>query len=422
LSAAGESALARNDLPAAVKLLVRATTLQEAGGEPRLDLRVELGAALFHVGQGTEGLAVLDEALAAASAAEQPALEWRARLERDYIVGETEPTARSVQEVLHTAEQAVLALEGVGENRALARAWLSVATGRFWLGKHENSLEASERAIEYARRAGDRQREARALRVHMMALWSGLSPAAEAARSCKEIAASSDNKEVVACALQNLGALLAMQGEFDEARHLVDRSLAIYKELGLTIRVGITLALFSAAVHVLRGDLAAAERDHRQGITLLESAGEKSARSTMVGFLAGTLYGLGRYSEAERQADLAEQLTAVDDWDVHTRILCVRAKLFARRGEYERAKQAIEEVIRQADATDDIEARGYHRMDKAEVLLLAGKPDPAAACLEEAIDLLERKGNVVLAGKARAQLADIHVSRESGPTHDRVST
>lgn len=421
LGAAGESALARNDLPAAVNLLARATALLEAGGRSCLDWRVDLGAALFHVGQGARALMVLDEALVAAGATGQPALEWRAKLERNYVVSQLEPGALSVEEGLHAAEQAVLALEGLGDERALARAWLSVTQGRFWLGKHQGALEASERAVAHARQVRDRQAETSALRVRCMALWSGLTPAAEAASKCEEIAANAENKEVVACALQNLAGLRAMLGQFEGARRLVDQSLSIYEELGLTVRVAITMGLFSAAVHGLAGDPSAAERDQLKAIAVLESSGEKAARSTIMACFAGTLHDLGRYSEAERQADLSLAIAGEDDYDAHNRVSVVRAKLAARRGEHDLAGEAIEEVVRQADATDDIEARGYHRMDKAEVLLLAGKPSSAAACLEEAIDLLERKGNVVLAAKARSQLTDIDVSRGSGPTQERAT-
>ncbi|MGH7336953.1 MAG: EF-Tu/IF-2/RF-3 family GTPase, partial [Myxococcota bacterium] len=66
LSAAAGHALARNDLPAAVNLLMRATSLYEAGGRPRLDLLVDLGAddgqldfpVVF--ASAKEGTAVLD--------------------------------------------------------------------------------------------------------------------------------------------------------------------------------------------------------------------------------------------------------------------------------------------------------------------------------------------------------------------------
>ena len=43
----------------------------------------------------------------------------------------------------------------------------------------------------------------------------------------------------------------------------------------------------------------------------------------------------------------------------------------------------------------------------AEVLRLAGRAGEAAAALEEAIELYERKGNVVSAAKARAALDDL---------------
>ncbi|MGH2801361.1 MAG: hypothetical protein ACRDM0_27550 [Thermoleophilaceae bacterium] len=179
LSAAAGQALARNDLPAAVNLLKRATSLHEAGGRPRLDLLVDVGAALFQLGEGREALAVLDEVIEGARAADEPALEWRARLERDYVVNHLEPDVLSAEEGLHAAEHAIRALERLGDHRALARAWRSVTQFRFWLGKIESSLDASERALDYARRVGDRQAEIWTLRTRIMALWTGPMPAAE---------------------------------------------------------------------------------------------------------------------------------------------------------------------------------------------------------------------------------------------------
>ena len=198
-----------------------------------------------------------------------------------------------------------------------------------------------------------------------------------------------------------------MQGEAEEARHLIDRSLAIHEELGLTFRRAVTLGFFSAGAHKMAGDLVAAERDLRLAIELLEATGDKGVRSTVTAFLAGTLYALGRYSEAERQVDLAEQLAGTDDWVSHSGLGSLRAKILALHGELERAKEAAEEAIRIAEASDDIDSRGCLWMDKAEVLSLAGDPMGAASCLELAIDLLEQKGNVVTAGKARARLGEL---------------
>jgi hypothetical protein len=57
-----------------------------------------------------------------------------------------------------------------------------------------------------------------------MALWSGPTPAAEAAHGCEEIVAEAWTQEVPASALENLGALRAMQGELEEARRIIDRA------------------------------------------------------------------------------------------------------------------------------------------------------------------------------------------------------
>jgi tetratricopeptide (TPR) repeat protein len=395
-------------LPAAVNLLTRATFLHEAGGRPRLDLLVDLGAALFPLGEGPKAVAVLDEALEAARAAGEAALEWRARLERDYVISHLEPDLLSVEEGLRTSERAVQALERLGDHRALARAWRSVTQHRFWLGKIESSLESSERALDYARRVGDRQGEIWTLRIRIMALWTGPTPAAEAARGCEEILAAAENEEVVACALENLGGLRAMQGRSEEARRLVDSSAAIYEELGLTMRRAFSIGIHRTEVHALSGDLAAAEHDLRNAIVLFESIGDKATRALATAWLAGTLYAVGRYSEAERHVEMGEELATVDDYAANSKLRSVQARIMARSGDFEHAKAAAEEAVTIADVTDDLDSRGALWMDKAEVLQLAGDPEGAASSLERAIELLEQKGNIVLAGRARAKLRELH--------------
>jgi tetratricopeptide (TPR) repeat protein len=412
LGAAGESALARNDLSAAVNLLTRATALHEAGAPRRLDLLIELGAAMFPFGDARQALAVLDEALEQASAAREPALEWRARLERNYVVTMLEPSVLSNEAELRTAEEAIRALEGLGDDRALARAWRSVTQGRFWLGRNESSLEASEHALDYARRAGDRQVEVWALRSRAMALCSGPRPAAEAAKGCEEIIAAAENEEITACALENLGTLRAIQGRAEEARQLIDRALAIYRELGLVFRQAVTLGFYRAHANELAGDFLAAERDYRCAIDFLESIGDKSARSTVAARLAGTLYALGRYAEAEQQVNLAEQLASIDDLETMQQAWSVRAKLLARQGELERGKAAAEKALGIAESTDDLNGRGRMWMDKAEVLSLAAEPVVAASCLERGIELFEQKGNVVTARHARHHLNELAVAEE----------
>jgi class 3 adenylate cyclase/tetratricopeptide (TPR) repeat protein len=407
LGAAGQSALARNDLPAAVNLLTRASALYEDESPPRLDLLVDLGAALFQLGEGQRALVVLAEAVDAAGAVGESALEWRAKLERNYVLGQVEGNTISTEEELREAEHAVLALEELGDDRALAKAWRMVTQTRFWLGRHQSSLEASERALEFARRTGDRYEEVRVLRVRGMALWSGPTPVPEAAQGCEEILARAWTQEITASALENLGALRAMQGEVEEGRRLIDRSRAIYEELGLTYRFALNLAIYSAGLHNLMGDNNAAEDDLRHAIDLLKSIGETGAQSTAISLLASTLYELARYSEAEQHADLAEELSAIDDQATLKEVWAVRAKILARKGEFEQARAAADEAVKIAETTDDPESRGYMRMEKAEVLSLTGDPQGAASCLKQALELFEQKGHIVGAQETRALLAEL---------------
>jgi tetratricopeptide (TPR) repeat protein len=418
LSAAGEGALAVNDLPAAVNLLTRATVLQEAGGHPRIDLVVDLAVAQFLVGEERKALVVLDEAVKAADAAGETALAWRARIERNFVASHVEPGTLTNREELRAAEEAVEALESLGDDRALARAWRAVAQDRFWLGRIGSSLEASEHALRYARRAANRQEEIWTLRLRCMALWSGPVPAPEAARGCEEILATGARREagvangLTACALENLGALRAMQGQFEDARDLVDRALAIYEELGLTFRSTVTLGYHSASVHRLNGDITAAESDYRKAIGLFEKMGDRTARSTVTAYLATVLYDRGHYEEAERQAVLGEELAGMDDdYATITEARSVRAKNLARRGEYESGETMIAEAITMADATDDLDLLGRRWMDKAEVLQLGGDVERAASSLDRAIELFEQKGNVVLAARARMRHARASAAR-----------
>jgi thioredoxin-like negative regulator of GroEL len=65
------------------------------------------------------------------------------------------------------------------------------------------------------------------------------------------------------------------------------------------------------------------------------------------------------------------------------------------------------EAVSLIDRTDFLIDRADARMDLAEVLLVEGRSDEAAALLEEAMHLHEHKGNLISAERTRALLADL---------------
>jgi len=85
----------------------------------------------------------------------------------------------------------------------------------------------------------------------------------------------------------------------------------------------------------------------------------------------------------------------------------VRAKVLARRGELETAERLAREAVELAETTDSLNWRGDARRDLAEVLRLAGRTQEAADAARSALSLYEQKGNVVMAGRARAVLDEL---------------
>jgi hypothetical protein len=79
--------------------------------------------------------------------------------------------------------------------------------------------------------------------------------------------------------------------------------------------------------------------------------------------------------------------------------------VLARRGDHERAAEAIKAAIALTESTEYPFLREYVAMSSAEVSRLAGRPDEERAALEEAVRLAELKGDVVTAAKARDVLA-----------------
>ena len=75
----------------------------------------------------------------------------------------------------------------------------------------------------------------------------------------------------------------------------------------------------------------------------------------------------------------------------------VRAKVLARRGEHAEAERLAREAVAIGEKTDMLNAQGDAYADLAEVLLLGGQADEAAAALEQALDRYERKENLVMA-------------------------
>jgi ATP/maltotriose-dependent transcriptional regulator MalT len=111
----------------------------------------------------------------------------------------------------------------------------------------------------------------------------------------------------------------------------------------------------------------------------------------------------GRIDEAERLSEIGEEHTASDDVFCTAQWLTLRAKALAARGDLAGAEELARRAVELPTVEEFVELAADARLVLAEVLGGAGDAE-ARALGAEALDLYERKGNLVAAGWARAFL------------------
>jgi predicted ATPase len=399
LGAAGRRAYERGDLDAAVGLLSRAADLLEPGAAGRVELLADLGEALRETGEFDRAESVLEEVIQTASASGDDVLEARALVIRLRLRLLTDPEV--TEEVVRQAEPLIATFEQAGDDRLLAKAWELLAWAPWFHCRAAATVDALERAIEHARRAGDARTEAQSLNLSIGAAFFGPMPAADAIRLCEEILADPlQQQRNRASALRALAGLKAMVGAFGEARELVDAHKAIVRELGLRVTAAAAAETYGI-VEMLAGDAAAAERELAWGYGLLEEIGETQNFPDLAAKLADALYVQGDDDRALELSEVSEAATAPDDRSAGVQWRAVRAKLLARGGELAAAEALAQDAVALADETDFTVLRGDAFMDLADVLRTAGRETESAACAEQALELYEQKGNVVAAERAR---------------------
>jgi class 3 adenylate cyclase len=397
LGSAGMLAWKRNDVHATVGLLERATNLLPTDSSLTRELTCELGLALRAGGDAQRATDALSFAARAASSVGDAHIELRARMELSFLRVLEDPGTNG-QELLEIALGAIPTFEALNDDRALGRAWL--LSGYVHGGSHLRCKaweESSERALEAYRRAG--LPVATCLGQLSQALYQGPTPAQEAAMRCERLLArDAVGPAGEANVMVFLGGLLAMRGQLGEGRALVARAREIFDELG---QLGLAAALcgdVGPAIEVLAGDWRAAELALLESCELLERARLNITFATRAGELAAAIYAQGRYAEADTWLRAAEEAASNDDLDARLASQPVRAKLFARSGDHDRAQQLARDAVLAAQSTDALNKRGRVLLDFAEVLRLGGCEDDAT---EMARRDYEQKGNVA----AIAQIA-----------------
>jgi len=403
LAAAGEGALDRGDFSASANLLGRAVALLESDDPEALATRLTLGEALLWAGdfrstdtfmQETRAIAEgLGDARSAARA-ETLRLHPRVSLGLEPMT-ELEEYASGLHETLAS----------LGDTDGACRAGLEVAKLRFWNGRVQSALDLAQSLLPAAGlgRVADDVRGW----IAGFAYW-GPTPAHEAIELAERMASEMrDPRQAANRTGRQIGALMAMQGRFDEARAKFDEQRTVLEELGSRSLMGSLLSHHAGPAELLAGDAARAAELARAGYEMLTALGDRGFASTSAVNVARALLELGRDDEAEDWARTGRGMTTGDDLATQGPARGVLALVLARRGEYPAAERLAREAAALLDETDMLTQVADTHADLANVLVAGGKAEEAAAEFQRALELYERKGHLVGAEKVRVRLTEL---------------
>jgi DNA-binding SARP family transcriptional activator len=374
LAVAGRRAYDRTDIAAARSLLGRAAGLLAAEDPERTAVLPLFGDALRASGDFDAARSVLDEAIERGD--ERTA--WNARLGLLRTRLRTHAGA-STDELRAECDAAIAALDALGDAAGLADAW-SVRAWVDWLdGRAAATAAAAQLALETARHAGARTIERRAEQILLQTLVYGPTPVGEAAALCERLLEREDAPITVATASRALAGLRAMAGDFEEARRLRDRDLAILTELGFELMTVYAEELYGT-VELLAGDTVAAEERFRRGYDATKG---EIGGATFAALLAEAARRSGRLDEALALTEEAARAAPDEDLTTNVQWRATRARALTDAGRAAEAHVLAREAVELAERTDFLSLQAD---------AVAALPEPGARA--RARVLYARKGNL----------------------------
>jgi len=400
LSAAASRAFATNNMRASAALFSRALSLLPEDDTGIVAVLPDLGSALLQIGDLDRARTVLERAEDQARSSGDLASATLARLVQIQLsikldMGESLEAIR-----LETKRAIDLCLE-LGEDRGAATGYHVMGEIHWGQCKFAAAEEAFRNSVGCAERVGDRRQASDSMAWLAVAAHHGPTSVGDGIERCREISERAPNDRLVQLATSNARAgLLAMRGEFHEARELLRLNREVWHDLGWLVEDGAD-SMLRAEIELLAGDPEAAERELRWGCDVLARMGEKAYLSTTAGMLASVLASQARLDEAERFIQLSAETGAPDDIRTQVEWRMAKAQVLVRRGDTIGADVLAKQAVEFADRSDELNLRGDARVVLARVLSAARRLDRAIRVADKAVELYESKGNIVSAARAR---------------------
>ncbi len=364
LTASGERALARDDVPAAVNLLERGLALLPWTSSSRGFALLELAIALMRSGAFAAAEGALEEALELGRAGGDRRLELRTLIEREFFRIFTNAQTPAA-EITRIAEEAIPALDALGDDAGVAKAWWLLSEPPVNACRWGERAAALEHALDHAKRAGDAREAARIAALLMQAIQLGPTPVGTAIdRAYLFLRETEGDRLLTASILSSLAPMLAMRGEFAEARAQWARARGFWDELGMALSRAVR-AIDGSTIELLAGDVEAAVSELRTGYRLLEEIGDVHFPATIAAYLAAALVHGSLLTEAEEVARFAESHSWDDD--IVTQVMWRVAS-----AQVQTSERLAREAVELAAPTDFLDLQATSLLALARVLRAAG--------------------------------------------------
>ena len=399
LASAGHAAMDRGDFNAGRSLLRRASAILDEDDPRRLALTPDLAIALLE----SEGLDEARAALARACVAADPVVAATATVidnTFDFFGAGSIPTDARLARL----DDAYRVLTAADDDEGLGYYWWGLA-GEKWVSlQAAETAVACERGLEHFRRAGIYRRTDDLLWWIRSAYVFGPTPVPEAIDRVRTLQREAgDSMALQAGAATTLGRLLAMQGDFDQARELYAFGVDFYVSAGMAVSAaGVTL--HGAWIEHHAGNESGTEAYLRRGADELRALGNLAFFSTVAVRLAHSLYTQGSFDEAQQMSTVAREASPQGDLINFVFADAIDGCLLSQQGRHEEADVLLRRAVEGVQQTDFFFARADVQLLFAEVLARAGDASAASQAAALAVVYLEDKGDITGAARARERI------------------
>ena len=329
----------------------------------------------------------------------------RALIERERIRLYQGQATFELGKSIEVTEQALATLESLGDELGQARAHF-LRSELHWMddGDVVSAHASAERMLDHAVLAGSQFEASDAVGFISWGLAMGPTPVTDALARMDRLCARHPDLRIGLLELAGLrGLLLAMTGQFGEARREMARSRSGMAELGLS-QASAYMALFDGQLETLADDAGAAERAVRDAMQIIDQIHDQWFLSTALVDLAHAILRHRGWREARAAVAAIDEVPAPSDAEWVMKRHAARALVAAGEGRHTAAVEEARAATAAADRTSMLVYRADAHRALSLVLTAAEDASGAEIARSETLRLYAAKQNAAAAARFAADL------------------